>query len=392
MQVLSRLFFKVLLVFLALSQVNGQKTVDVINGSFEGIPTRSTKSINGWYDCGGINFPEESPPDIHPSNFWANNLPASEGATYLGLVVRDNGTYESVSQRLTGVLEAGKCYEITLHLARAPKYESLSHMTNEMANYVTPCVIRILGGLGFCHEQELLAESDPISNDSWRIYKFEFKPKNNVRSITIQAFYKTPVLLPYNGNLLLDGVSSIVQKPCPGEIAAVKNNLPPHKRTKVSMPPKTTSKTTASIKDTPSVTKALENQSSKPSILTELNRSTIKEGQVIEIKKLEFSADTSAISKTSYDVLEEVYGFLSRNQDIIIEIGGHTNNVPTDAYCDKLSTARAKAVAEYLINRGINSEKIQFKGYGKRKPIADNKTALGRQKNQRVEIKILSLS
>jgi len=80
------------------------------------------------------------------------------------------------------------------------------------------------------------------------------------------------------------------------------------------------------------------------------------------------------------------------NDDVIIEIGGHTNGVPNDEYCDRLSSSRAKSVAEYLVNKGVNPTKVQFKGYGKKKPIADNKTKYGRDKNQRVEIKILSLN
>jgi outer membrane protein OmpA-like peptidoglycan-associated protein len=198
-------------------------------------------------------------------------------------------------------------------------------------------------------------------------------------------------LIPYNGNLLLDGVSDIVQKPCPGEIAYNKNNLPPHKRTKTN--PKSnnsSSKPSGTVKDTPVV--VVDNAPKKPKILTELNRSTLKEGQVIEIKRLEFMADTSKINSASYEVLDEVYNFLKGNPEVIVEIGGHTNNIPPDAYCDQLSTARAKVVAEYLINKGIKTDKIQFKGYGKRKPIADNKTAIGRQRNQRVEIKILSIT
>ncbi len=392
--------FIALLLISPLIVFSQKDTIKIINGSFEDKPQISASSILNWYDCGRINFPLESPPDIHPGKYfdkdrkefreyWDNNLPASDKSTYLGMVVRDNGTYESVSQRLDGVLEAGECYSFTIHIARAPKYVSMSHVTKELTNYTTPAVFRIWGGLGFCNERELLAESSAVSNDSWQIFKFEIKPKSTVRSITFQAFYKTPVLLPYNGNILIDGASHILKVPCAGEIAVNKSNLPPHKRKKNPTPSSSSSSTKKSSQDTPVIVSA--NTNAKPKIMTELNRATIKQGQIIEIKKLEFAADTSSISKASYEVLEELYVFMAANKDIIIEIGGHTNNVPSESYCDKLSTSRAKAVAEYLVNRGVSSEKIQFKGYGKRKPIADNKTVIGRQKNQRVEIKILSV-
>jgi len=54
-------------------------------------------------------------------------------------------------------------------------------------------------------------------------------------------------------------------------------------------------------------------------------------------------------------------------------------------------TARAKDIAEYLYDKGIPQSRITYKGYGKRQPIATNQTVDGRRRNQRVEIKIVSL-
>jgi len=52
---------------------------------------------------------------------------------------------------------------------------------------------------------------------------------------------------------------------------------------------------------------------------------------------------------------------------------------------------RAKAVANYLIKKGIKEKRVSFKGYGKRRPIATNATPSGRKKNQRVQIMITSV-
>jgi len=366
-------------------------TIRLRNPSFEDTPKQGGPGftgIAGWFDCGKINFPEESPPDIHPNGYWENNLPASDRKTYLGLVVRDNNTYESVSQRLDTMLVAGKCYKFTLHLAKAEKYVSQTRTTGEKANYTTPIVLRIWGGSGFCNDKELLAESTPVNNTSWQINTFEFNPKSNIRSVTFEAFYKTPTPIPYNGNILVDGGSEIIRIPCPGEpaLASAKSKLPPHKRKKQ------TNNTTASTTVNQPSTAVVVPKSFKPKILQELTRNSIKEGQTIEIRNLMFKADSATIDKTSYEVLDDVFGFLMVNDDVIIEIGGHTNGVPNDEYCDRLSSSRAKSVAEYLVNKGVNPTKVQFKGYGKKKPIADNKTKYGRDKNQRVEIKILSLN
>jgi len=129
----------------------------------------------------------------------------------------------------------------------------------------------------------------------------------------------------------------------------------------------------------------------KPKILPDLDIAKIRVGQTLQINKLYFESDSSAISDVSFEVLNEVYEFMSAHTNVVIEIGGHTNNIPPEEYCDKLSNSRAKTVAQFLYDRGIVNDRITFKGYGKRKPIASNETVAGRKKNQRVEIKILRL-
>jgi outer membrane protein OmpA-like peptidoglycan-associated protein len=88
-------------------------------------------------------------------------------------------------------------------------------------------------------------------------------------------------------------------------------------------------------------------------------------------------------------MLDELFDFMTENSAVMIEIAGHTNNLPSDAFADQLSTARAKAVADYLATKGIDSKRLVYKGYGKRLPLVPNTSAEGRKTNQRVEIKIL---
>lgn len=365
-------------------------TIYLRNSSFEGRPHQGQKGteINEWIDCGALNFPTETPPDIHPNGWWENNLPASDGLTYLGMVVRDNQTYEFVSQRLDYPLLANQCYSFSINLARASRYVSRTRTTGEMENYTTPIVLRIWGGNTRCEEKQLLAESEPVNNTSWQINKFEFKPKSNINYITFSAYYKTPTLLPYNGNILVDGASAIVKIPCPDQNIVVANNN--SKATKTAKGDVIKNESKAIIPKTadtsPTVVVAY-----KPKILLDLVKENIKTGKTFEIKDLLFQADSAKLNPQSFGILDDVFGFLKANENLIVEIGGHTNNIPSDEYCNKLSTARAKAVAEYLINKGINPSKIQFKGYGKTSPIMSNKTAYGRMKNQRVEIKILSI-
>lgn len=126
-------------------------------------------------------------------------------------------------------------------------------------------------------------------------------------------------------------------------------------------------------------------------IIPALTVKTLSEGQTIRLDQLFFEADSTQVLTASEPMLKEVVRFLKKNPNVAIEVGGHTNNIPKHEYCDRLSSARAKAVADFLTDYGVDGSRVFYKGYGKRKPISDNRTAAGRKKNQRVEIKILSL-
>lgn len=126
-------------------------------------------------------------------------------------------------------------------------------------------------------------------------------------------------------------------------------------------------------------------------ILPDLTPTTITSGQVIKVEQMQFEADSARLTPSCYPVLDEVFSFLQENGEVVIEVGGHTSSQPSDAFADRLSTARAKAAADYLIAKGIDAKRVLYKGYGKRKPIASNSTPEGRKQNQRVEIRILEI-
>jgi len=122
-----------------------------------------------------------------------------------------------------------------------------------------------------------------------------------------------------------------------------------------------------------------------------IDASELAIGQTLRVNNLYFLSDSSAITDDSYEVIDEVYDFLRANDKVVIEIGGHTNTIPPHAYCDALSEKRARNVANYLYEKGIPENRLQYKGYGKRQPITDDKSRVGKRKNQRVEVKILSI-
>jgi len=387
----------------------------LVNPSFEGQPNPGL-APEGWIDCGMTG---ETPPDTHPAppergNFFNVVAPSQHGQTYLGLVVRGNDTWERVAQKLNKPLSAGQCYKFNLQLAKSPSYLSLSKSVGREVEFNEPVVIRLWAGNDYCSQGELLDETDVIDHSYWQEYNFEFTTAREFRYFMIEAFYKTPVLFPYRGNVLLDNCSPIVacsqEMPVNEPIAAVvpdkpKVNVPPRKD-----PPKKEPVTKNSPKadpkppvtknppdivytppiSTPKPRPKVDPQPSKPKIIPDLNQN-IKEGQKIRVEKLFFAADSSKINPDSYEALDEIYSFLKLNKYVKVEIGGHTNGRPSHDWADRLSTKRAVAVAHYLKRKGISKDRITTKGYGKREPIASDNTDDGRRRNQRVEIKILSI-
>ena len=105
------------------------------------------------------------------------------------------------------------------------------------------------------------------------------------------------------------------------------------------------------------------------------------------LKKVEFATGKSTILQQSYPILEEVSRLLKVNPDIkLLSIEGHTDNRGSAELNEKLSADRAKAVLDYLVNKGgIDAGRLASAGFGPNKPIADNATEDGRQRNRRVE-------
>ncbi len=116
----------------------------------------------------------------------------------------------------------------------------------------------------------------------------------------------------------------------------------------------------------------------------------IKEGESIVLKNIFFATNSFELQKESNAELETILELMLKNPRIKIEISGHTDNVGKDDYNLTLSLNRANSVKQWLINKGIDAERIVSEGYGKSLPIADNNTEEGRRTNRRTEFKILS--
>lgn len=89
--------------------------------------------------------------------------------------------------------------------------------------------------------------------------------------------------------------------------------------------------------------------------------------------------------------LMELANFMKINKKVRIEISGHTDNTGKEKDNQFLSEKRALAVYNYLLSKQIEQERMEYKGYGQNKPIADNSTEEGRRKNRRTDFKILAI-
>ncbi len=357
------------------------------NPSFEDIP-RAGIPPTDWLDCGPMG---ETPPDVQPYGGFKVTRTPQHGSTYLGLVTRDNNTTESVGQRLSKPLRQNQCYDFSLYAARSATYESATKRSQvQLYNFDKGVTVRIWGGSSMGDRGELLATSEVIESTEWRNVKMKLNPsKRDYQYICIEAYYKTPTLFPYNGNVLLDNLSPI--STCEPVNEPIAQADPKKENPKVNISPKTSPTVTVpSVKvDTPVV--AEKKEEDKGDFKSDLRGQDIKVGDIFRLQKLYFPADSAKMTRVSENSLMELFSFLKNNPTVVIEIGGHTNGLPEHNYCDKLSSARAKNVAEFLIKKGIPPQQIQHKGYGKRKLVESDSTPYGRERNQRVEIKILSV-
>jgi len=111
--------------------------------------------------------------------------------------------------------------------------------------------------------------------------------------------------------------------------------------------------------------------------------------KIVINEKIMFDVDKSTIKSESFDLLNEIAKVIKENPQIRkISIEGHTDSDGSDKYNQKLSDGRTASVKKYLVEQGLADTMLDSKGWGESKPIADNGTPEGKEKNRRVEFLI----
>jgi outer membrane protein OmpA-like peptidoglycan-associated protein len=115
-----------------------------------------------------------------------------------------------------------------------------------------------------------------------------------------------------------------------------------------------------------------------------------KVGQVFTFRNIYFDFNKATIRKESYPVLDSIYQFLAENPTIVVEVAGHADERGGYEYNIRLTQARANAVVDYLVKKGINPNRLIPKGYGWTQPVIKGaKTEREHQLNRRVEFRII---
>ncbi len=111
--------------------------------------------------------------------------------------------------------------------------------------------------------------------------------------------------------------------------------------------------------------------------------------EVIILRGINFDFDKYNIKPEAQAILDSGVEILKKHPEIKIVIEGHTDSIGSEAYNQKLSEKRAKAVYDYFVKKGISPDRMKTVGYGETRPKADNSTEEGRAINRRVEIKVV---
>lgn len=135
----------------------------------------------------------------------------------------------------------------------------------------------------------------------------------------------------------------------------------------------------------------LTNLSEYQEVNKDLYLSPVEVGQTVRLNNIFFVFGKADLKEESKFELDRLYSVLHSSPSLKIVIQGHTDNIGSPEFNQKLSEDRAKAVFDYLLSKGITEKQISYKGFGQDKPVKENNTEQGRAFNRRVEFAVLEM-
>ena len=371
------------LLLLAFTPLSAQNLV--FNGSFE-IHGTCPKYQSQITLAGGWFRPTDGTPDYFneccgtsvigvPNNFMGTQRPRS-GSGYAGFYLYQTDapdTYrEYLSTELKSPLEKGKEYYVKFYVALAKLSEcavgNIGVLFSEELNK-TGDALRITLKPQLNYTAKVIADSG-----KWVEMLWTYKAKGNEKFMTIGNFDKaekcnikylvTPAKdVPVRAYYYIDDVC----------VEEVKNGQPCRCIQDTNTPPqaarmKITRDSTVKVKTLPV--------------------KVLKPEQNTLLENVLFETDKSNLLPGAYKELDEIADYLYFHPTMVIEFNGYTDNTGIDNKNLILSKERAKAVADYIIKRGVDTSRTKYKGHGCADPIGNNLSPEGRAKNRRVEFQL----
>jgi outer membrane protein OmpA-like peptidoglycan-associated protein len=115
----------------------------------------------------------------------------------------------------------------------------------------------------------------------------------------------------------------------------------------------------------------------------------VKTAEKFAFSNIYFATGKATLTPNAEAALQQVYDILKEHPELKVEIGGHTDNLGGKVKNLKLSQARAEAVVQWLVAKGLPGSQMVAKGYGMSVPVASNKTKAGREQNRRIEVSVI---
>ncbi len=124
-------------------------------------------------------------------------------------------------------------------------------------------------------------------------------------------------------------------------------------------------------------------------ITLDIDLERVGEGTTAVLENIFFDVDKYDLQEKSLTELQKITRFLRDNPSVKVDISGHTDNSGSASHNLQLSEKRAESVYNYLVGQGIDPRRLTIHGFGSSRPVADNETESGRQKNRRIEFRVI---
>lgn len=296
-----------------------------------------------------------------PANPMGNQFPHS-GSCYAGLFAFSHGMYREYLQTpLKTLLEKNKSYQFKMYVSLADYYRAtvdqlgICFLTHE-ANYRSSDVIDNLNPIYLKIENEVRSDTE-----NWHSLTYTYKANGGeayllIGSFDINEIQSTKVKAPKEVRSRINQISERDSYFFIDDVSLIE----------------TIDSSIINYTDT------LEKTKTENAVIFSINTPLL-------FKNILFETNEAKLSPLSFVELDKVLEYLKNNEQVCIEILGHTDINGNESQNLVLAKNRARAVSDYYIAKNIDKKRISYNGFGSATPIAPNNTEDGRRQNRRVE-------